>query len=210
MPALAAKRAISTIAIVFGVGDDSVSLGLVSNLARPGGNATGVNFSLGELTAKRFELVRELLPTAMRVAVLVNPANDSHEGPLPSGAGSGRRAPVAPTRRTVWVMIRDPCSRSTFGGLGIFGTPAHLADELCQALSSVANPALPLYMPVLAYADGMRAGHVRAAPGAKAEDLAALLSQALLAFTLQYEDESDLSLAMSADVVRVPSSDGFR
>ena len=82
LPALAAKRAISTIAIVFGVGDDSVSLGLVSNLARPGGNATGVNFSLGELTAKRFELVRELLPTAMRVAVLVNPANDSHEGPL--------------------------------------------------------------------------------------------------------------------------------
>jgi hypothetical protein len=71
-------------------------------------------------------------------------------------------------------------------------------DDLRQALSSVADPALPLYMPVLRYADGMRAGHVRAAPGAVAEDLAALLSQALLSFTLEYEDESDLSLAMSA------------
>ena len=82
-------------------------------------------------------------------------------------------------------------------------------DELRQALSSVADPALPLYMPVLGYADGMRAGHVRAAPGAVADDLAALLSQALLSFTLEYEDESDLSLAMSADVVRVLSADGI-
>src|SRR5947207_10749401 len=81
-------------------------------------------------------------------------------------------------------------------------------DELRQALSSVADPALPLYLPVLGYADGMRAGHVRGAPGAVAEDLAALLSQALLAFTLEYEDESDLSLALSADVVRVLSADG--
>ena len=81
-------------------------------------------------------------------------------------------------------------------------------DELRQALSSVADPALPLYLPVVRYADGMRAGHVRDAPGAVAEDIAALLSQALLAFTLEYEDESDLSLALSADVVRVLSVDG--
>ena len=82
-------------------------------------------------------------------------------------------------------------------------------DELRQALSSVADPALPLYLPVLGYADGMRAGHVRGAPGAVAEDLAALLSQALLSFTLEYEEESALSLAMSADVVRVLSADGI-
>jgi hypothetical protein len=53
----------------------------------------------------------------------------------PIGAGSDRRASVAPTRRTVWLMIRDPGSRSTFGGLGIFGTPAHLADEMFAATS---------------------------------------------------------------------------
>jgi hypothetical protein len=81
-------------------------------------------------------------------------------------------------------------------------------DELRVALSSVADPALPLYLPVLRYADGVRAGHVRGVPGAVAEDLAALLSQALLAFTLEYEEESALSLAISADVVRVLTADG--
>ena len=82
-------------------------------------------------------------------------------------------------------------------------------DELRQALSSVADPTLPLYLPVLGYADGMRAGHVRAAPGAVAEDIAALLSQALLSFTLEYEDEAALSLALSANVVRVLSAEGI-
>ena len=73
--ALAAKDSTTTIPIVFGVSDDPVKHGLVASLARPGGNLTGVNLLSTELTAKRLELLREMLPRASRIAVLVNPAN---------------------------------------------------------------------------------------------------------------------------------------
>ena len=73
--ALAAKAETTTIPIVFLVGVDPVDLGLVTSLARPEGNLTGTNFFSAELGANRLELLRELLPAANRVAVLVNPTN---------------------------------------------------------------------------------------------------------------------------------------
>ena len=77
--AVTAKAATATIPIVFSVTDDPVKLGLVASLARPGGNATGANFLLSELGAKQLGLLRELVPTATRLGLLVNPNNANAE-----------------------------------------------------------------------------------------------------------------------------------
>jgi putative ABC transport system substrate-binding protein len=76
--ALAAKATTMTTPIVFLVSEDPVSMGLVASLARPGGNMTGVNVLFAELVAKRLGLLHDLVPKAVRVAVLVNPANTTN------------------------------------------------------------------------------------------------------------------------------------
>jgi putative ABC transport system substrate-binding protein len=72
---LAARAETKSIPVLFIVGDDPVKLGLVTNLARPDGNLTGINFFANEVVAKRLELLRELVPKANRIDVLVDPAN---------------------------------------------------------------------------------------------------------------------------------------
>jgi putative ABC transport system substrate-binding protein len=90
--ALAAKAATASIPIVFAVADDAVRLGLVPSLARPGGNATGINFLSVEVVAKRLNLLHELLPRATRIAVLVNPTNPNAEDSTLRDASEAARA----------------------------------------------------------------------------------------------------------------------
>jgi putative ABC transport system substrate-binding protein len=90
--AVAAKAATTTIPIIFGVAEDPVKLGLVASLARPGTNATGINFFLSEVVAKRLGLLHDLVPKAARIAVLINPANLPITEPMLRHIGEAARA----------------------------------------------------------------------------------------------------------------------
>jgi len=104
---LAAKAATATIPIVFSVPADPIPLGLVANLARPGGNATGINFFNSELAAKRLRLLHDLVPKAVRIAVLVNPAN------IPSTESTLRDIPEA--ARAMGLQIHMILNAATIG-----------------------------------------------------------------------------------------------
>jgi ABC-type uncharacterized transport system substrate-binding protein len=114
---LAAKPATDTIPIVFGVGDDPIKLGLVSSFARPGANVTGINFFSHEVVSKRLALLHELIPTAVRIAVLVNPRN-----PEATEAELKEVGDVAPTL-----------------GLQIFVFNAGTVDEIDAAFAAIAR-----------------------------------------------------------------------
>jgi putative ABC transport system substrate-binding protein len=98
-PTLAAKAATATIPIAFGVSGDPVGHGLVASLARPGGNATGINFLTSEVLAKRLGLLHELVPKAVRVALLVNPTN------TPSAEPTLRDVPEAARALGVQIQV---------------------------------------------------------------------------------------------------------
>jgi putative ABC transport system substrate-binding protein len=106
LAALAAKAATTTTPIVFGVGEDPVKLGLVASLARPGGNLTGINFFATELEAKRLALLHELVPKAVRIAVLVNPAN------IPATGSALRDIPDAARALGLQIQVLKASTRS--------------------------------------------------------------------------------------------------
>jgi putative ABC transport system substrate-binding protein len=119
--ALAAKAATTTIPIVFGATGDPVKAGLVASLNRPGGNATGVNFFTAELVAKRMQLLREVVPTAHRIALLVNPTDAENYQP------TLREAEVAAGGQQV--IVRDVAT-----GREIDEAFASIAHEKADAL----------------------------------------------------------------------------
>jgi ABC-type uncharacterized transport system substrate-binding protein len=120
---VAAKAATTTIPIVFAVGEDPVRLGLVTSLAQPGGNATGINFFNYEVVAKRLELLRELVPRATRVALLVNPANTT--------VAESTLREVEAAARTVRLEVRV-VNASTSGEIN--AAFATLVRDRCDAL----------------------------------------------------------------------------
>jgi putative tryptophan/tyrosine transport system substrate-binding protein len=101
-----AKAATTVIPIVFGVGEDPVKLGLVASLARPGGNLTGINFFGNEMAAKRLALLHELVPKAVRIAVLVNPAN------IPATESALRDLPDAARATGLQIQVLKASTRS--------------------------------------------------------------------------------------------------
>jgi len=117
----AAKAATTTIPIVFGVAQDPVKLGLVESFNRPGGNATGIHFFLGELAAKRLGLLHQLLPKAVRIAVLVNPA----------GGGTGQRAAET--------IVRDISDAAPALGLQVRVLKASTSSEIEAAFATLAH-----------------------------------------------------------------------
>jgi putative ABC transport system substrate-binding protein len=115
--ALAAKATTDAIPIVFGIAQDPVRFGLVASLARPGGNATGVNFFVAEVVAKRLRLLHDLVPKAVRVAVLVNPAN----------------------KQTAESTLRDVQEAATIIGLQIQILDASTIGEIDAAFATLAR-----------------------------------------------------------------------
>jgi ABC-type uncharacterized transport system substrate-binding protein len=145
---LAAKAATTTIPIVFAIAEDPVKLGLVASLARPSGNLTGINFFGTELAAKRLELLRELVPGAIRIAVLVDPTNATNTETTVGGVEAAARAKGlqiqvlnASNSREVDAAFATLASERPDALL--VGSTAFLADRRVQLAQLAARHAVP-------------------------------------------------------------------
>jgi putative tryptophan/tyrosine transport system substrate-binding protein len=153
----ALKAATTTIPVVFIVGEDPVRLGLVASLARPGGNLTGINFFASEVAAKRLELLRELVPGAARVAVLVNPATTSSEATLRDVESAARALGLqihmlkantsGEINAAFAVLVRERCDALFLGSSPFFTT------RRLQLAQLAAFHRIPAIYPVRQYAE---------------------------------------------------------
>jgi len=155
--AFAAKAATTTTPIVFLVGEDPVRLGLVASLARPGGNLTGINNFAGELTVKRLELLREMVPGAARIAVLVNPANIAIETTLRDVQSAARdmglqiqvlKASTSREIDAVFATFVRERPDAVFVGLDVF-----FISRRAQLVNLASRHALPATYPLREFAE---------------------------------------------------------
>jgi putative ABC transport system substrate-binding protein len=158
LPALAAQAATATIPVAFVTGDDPVRLGLVASLARPGGNLTGVSFLTVEVMAKRLELLRELVPGATRVALLVNPAEVPNTevtlrdvGAAASGFGLKIEVLKADTGDEINAAF-DRMGRERPDALFVAGTPFFVARRV-QVAQLAAFQRIPATYPLRDFAE---------------------------------------------------------
>jgi putative tryptophan/tyrosine transport system substrate-binding protein len=154
----AAKMATTTIPIVFVLAEDPVRLGVVTSLARPGGNLTGINFLSTELAAKRLELLRELVPGAARMAVLVNPANSTTaestlRGMEPAARAMGLQIQVlnASSSREIDAVFATLASERP--DAIVVGTDTFLIDRRVQLALQAMLHKLPATYPVRDFAE---------------------------------------------------------
>ncbi len=145
--ALAAKTATSTIPVVFNVGTDPVESGLVTSLARPGGNLTGVTGIATELMAKRLELLSELVPQARVIALLVNPNNVNAEGTIrdvqEAARTKGARLPILKAGAEAEIDAAFATLVELRAGALIVGIDPLFASRLVQIVALAARHAVP-------------------------------------------------------------------
>jgi len=154
----AAKAATATIPIVFVLAEDPVRLGIVTSLARPGGNLTGINFFASELAAKRLELLRELVPGAARVAVLVNPANSTTaestlRGMEPAARAMGLQVQVLNASSSREIDAAFATLASERPDAVLVGTDTFLIDRRVQLALQAMLHKLPATYPVRDFAE---------------------------------------------------------